>query len=274
MAESRFSIQSQYGLNANWWQNSQDWGGNYTNVRAQCWVHKYSGSGFAGSNGWYVRGDTNVGGVYDLFNSSGSNWSFQNGSNTGDWWYFDGSFNVGHDGNGYGSAWINFEAMFGSNTIGTAAINTGWFGLSRIPKRPSQPGQPQFTNLLPTSLTVSWAGSSDNAGSNIDGYLLRRWEGQDASGSYVDSFENNTSRVVTGLTPGSWYTFAVYAHNGAADAGGYSINSPSATLRMLSGGRVRVGGVYKTAIPYVRVAGAYKLSLPFVRSGGVYKNTL
>jgi Fibronectin type III domain. len=273
MAEVRFSGQSQYGLNLAVWGNTADWAGNYTNVRVQCYVHKYSGTGYAGTDGWYVRGDTPNGGLYDIFNSSGTSWSFQNGASTGDWWIFDGSYNVTHDANGYGSSWVNVEGKYGTS-VGTASIGTGTFNLGRIPKRPSVPGTPQFTNALPTSVTVSWAGSSDNAGSAIDAYLLRYWPNAEGTGSYIDhSQANNTSRTVTGLTPGSYYRFRVYAHNGAADNNGYSNPSGDAVIRMLSGGRIRVAGVYKTAIPYQRVAGAYKIVLPFVRSGGVYKNT-
>ncbi len=273
MVEARFSGQSQYGLNVDWWLDGQNHGGNHSNLRVREWVHKYSGSGYAGSDGYYVRLDSNLGGVNDLVNVEGTSWSFKNGSNTGDWWYYDGWLTVPHDAAGFASFWLAASARFGGS-VGTASINSGWQGLPRIPKRPSQPGTPQFTNVLPTSLTVSWAGSSDNAGSGIDGYLLRRWDGQSAAGAYVDNFANNTSRTVTGLTPGNWYTFGVYAHNGSADNGGYSTVSALATIRMIAGGRIRVAGVYKTALPYQRVSGVYKLTLPFVKRSGAWKNTL
>lgn len=273
MVEARFSGQSQYGLNMDWWLGGQNWGGNYSDIRARMWVHKYSGTGYAGSDGWYARLDSSVGGLYDLANASGTSWSFQNGAGTGDWWYYDSTFSVGHDSAGNASFWLNADARFGSS-VGTAAVGSGNQGLPRIPKRPSAPGTPQFTEQLPTSLRVSWAGSSDNAGSGIDGYLLRYWPNAEGTGAYTDhSQQNNTSRVVTGLQPGSWYRFRVYAHNGAADNNGYSNPSSDAVIRMLSGGRIRVAGVYKTAIPYQRVSGAYKLALPFVKRSGAWKNT-
>ena len=273
MAEARFSGQSQYGLNIDWWLDSQNHGGNYSNMRVREWIHKYSGAGYAGSDGYYVRLDSNLGGANDLVNSEGTSWSFKNGSNTGDWWYYDGWLTVPHDGAGNAAFWLAASARFG-NSIGTASINSGWQGLPRIPKRPSTPGAPQFTNALPTSVTVSWAASSDNAGSNIDGYLLRYWPNAEGTGPYVDhSQQNNTSRTVTGLTPGTWYKFVVYAHNGSADNEGYSNMSTASVIRMISGGRVRVDGTYKTAIPYQKTSGVYKLAMPFVRSDGVYKNT-
>lgn len=251
-------------------QSSQNWGANQSSVYFRTIVRKLSGSGYWGSDGWWVITESNMGRVGD---SSGGSYTFQNGSNSGEWWIHEGNFIVPHDAKGYANYQTRAQARYGA--IGTSPwVDTGVRSLARIPKRPSIPGTPQFSNVLPTSLSVSWAGSSDHAGSPVDGYLLRYWPNAEATGPYTDhSQQNNTSRVVTGLQPGTWYRFRVYAHNGSADNGGYSNPSGDAVIRMISGGRVRVGGVYKTAIPYQRVSGAYKLVLPFVRSGGVYKNT-
>lgn len=265
---------SNYQLDHDSALSSQNQGGNYSTVYHRTIVRKVAGSGYAGSDGWWVASDSNLGGGNDLGYASGSSWSFKNGQNSGEWWYFQGYFDVPHDSNGYASYWTNAQARFGSSVGTSPYAETGWRNLPRIPKRPSPPGTPQFTNALPTSVTVSWAGSSDNAGSNIDGYLLRYWPNAEGTGPYVDhSQQNNTSRTVTGLQPGSWYRFRVYAHNGSADNGGYSNPSADAVIRMISGGRVRVAGVYKIAIPYQRTSGQYKLALPFVRKNGVYKNT-
>lgn len=268
MPTARFSNNGNYWLDSDSAVSSQNWGGNFSTIYYRTFVHKNAGSGYWGAE-WWVRTNSNVG---QVAYASGGSHDFRNGSNTGDWMYNEGHFNVGHDGEGYGGWWTSGAAYF--NSIGSAGeANTGWRNLPRIPKKPSRPGRPQFTEQLPTSVRVSWSGSSDNRGSNIDGYLLRRWEGTSPTGSYVDSVENNTSRVVRGLTPGKWYTFAVYAHNGAADNNGFSDGSEPATVRMLSGGRIRVGGQYKTALPYERVDGTYKLVLPFVKSSGSWRNT-
>lgn len=252
-------------------QNGQNWGANQSTVYFRTIVRKISGSGYAGSDGWWVNTETSVG---QVGYSSGTNWSFKNGANSGDWWIHEGNFTVGHDANGYASYWSRASARYGSSVGSSPYADTGWRSLARIPKRPSPPGTPQFTNALPTSVTVSWAGSSDNAGSAIDSYLLRYWPNAEGTGPYTDhSSQNNTSRTVTGLQPGTWYRFRVYAHNGSADNGGYSNPSADAVIRMISGGRIRTGGVYNIALPYQRTAGQYKLVLPFVRKDGVYKNT-
>lgn len=268
MPTAGFSGNGNYWLDSDSAVSSQNWGGNFSTIYYRTFVHKNSGSGHWGAE-WWVRTNSNVG---QVAYASGGSHDFRNGSNTGDWMYNEGTFNVGHDGEGHGSWWTSGAAYF--NSIGSAGeANTGWRWAPRIPKRPSRPGRPQFTEQFPTSVRVSWSGSSDHRGSPVDSYLLRRWEGTSPTGSYVDSVENNTSRVVRGLTPGKWYTFAVYAHNGAADNNGFSDGSEPATIRMLSGGRIRVAGQYKTALPYQKVSGAYKLVLPFVKSSGSWRNT-
>ena len=268
MATSGFSDNGNYWLDSDSAVSSQNWGGNYSKIYYRTFVHKNAGSGYWGGN-WWVRTNSNIG---EVASASGGSHDFRNGSNTGDWMYNEGYFNVGHDSDGNGKWWTSGAAYF--NSIGsTGEASTGWRYPARIPKRPSQPGTPQFTEQFPTSVRVSWSGSTDNKGSAIDFYKLRWWVGQTATGSYSESDANNTSRVVTGLTPGQWYTFGVYAHNGAADNNGYSNVSGLATIRMLSGGRIRVAGQYKTALPYQRVSGVYKLVLPFVKSSGSWKNT-
>lgn len=272
MVEARFSGQTQYGLNLIWWMASQNASANTSTIRAQCWLKKYSGTGYYGYDGWYMRMDSPLGGVNDLLNLSGSDWSFQNGANTGEWWYYDGSFVIPHAADGKGSYFVNAAGKFGTD-VGTAAVASGTISLARIPKRPSPPGSPQFTNVLPTSVTVSWSASSDNAGSAITGYILRWWPNAEGTGPYQESTENNTSRTVTGLNPGTTYRFVVMAKNSSVDNGGVSNPSAAENIRLISGGRVRTAGTYKIAIPYVRQAGEYRLAIPFVRSAGVYKNT-
>ena len=183
-------------------------------------------------------------------------------------WY-DGpyGFNVGHDANG------NLGAL------GLHQIISGWFSFNdagslpapaRIPKPPTAPGTPVASNILPTSVTLTWTASTDNKGSAIDGYIVRRWDTIDGSGPFVDdTLANNLSRTLTGLTPGKGYTFGILAHNGSA--GGYSVVSTTIVVTTLAPARLKVGGSYKYGIPYIKVAGAYKVGLPSLKSSGVYK---
>jgi hypothetical protein len=188
--------------------------------------------------------------------------------------FVEHTFTVVHDSDG--NKVVTFDVHYGST-------GTAYFGseqtvsvvltLIRIPIRPAPPGTPTFSNERPTSLTVSWAGSPNNGGNLLDGYQLRIYKGSGTSGPFSGNFAANLSRNLTGLTPGGIYTFTVLAKNDAADNGGYSNPSGSATIQMFGGSYVRSGGVWKAAIPYVRSGGTWRLAVPYVRSGGAWKLT-
>jgi hypothetical protein len=243
---------------------------------AQNWAGNYSTAHF------YVK-CINRGGTGSYDNNQGSQvWQMDGVASNGHWstlpsgvptngqrWY-DGPWgvDVGHDGNGYGAdRWIR-------------QIISGWFSFNdaailpapaRIPKRPSPPGTPTASNVLPQSMTLSWTGSTDNAGSAVDYYLLRRFDNAAGTGSYTDYTTTGLSYNVSGLTPGKTYSWRVYAHNGAADNGGYSNASGMLTKATMAPLRVKVGGVYKYAVPYVKVNGAYKSAVPMGKRAGIYR---
>lgn len=253
----------------NVYRAGQNWAGNYSTFRI---IVQYRGNGSsawnASGNNWqaYSVGDRSWSGSFSIPSGQGGN-TFT---------LLDTMFDVGHDGNGYFRSFSSRAAIQSSNTsyIGSGDV-TVWEGDSpRIPKRPSPPGTPTVINNLPTSLSISWPASSDDAGSAIDAYLLRYWPNPEGSGQYIDhSQQNNTSRVVTGLQPGKEYRFVVYAHNGAADNGGYSNVSGALVVRTRAGVRIKVDGVWKLAIPYVKVEGAWKMAIPYVKDNGAWKMT-
>lgn len=170
-----------------------------------------------------------------------------------------------------GNNGLNFTVHFG--TTGTSTFGDNKSCSFTLSVKPAQPGPPQFSNMTPTSVTVSWAASVNNGGSAITTYKLRRWLGSPGHGSYVDSDANSLSRNVTGLTPGVTYGFAVYAKNNSGDNGGYSDASTGESITMLAGAWVRYGGTWKIAVPYVRTGGVWKMAVPYVRSSGTWKLT-
>ncbi len=186
--------------------------------------------------------------------------------------FIDHEFVVGHDPEG--NMTVHFAVSYGLTGTDMFQSNKecdARLTLTRIPKRPSPPGTPVLSEILPTSLRVSWTASADTNGSPINNYRLRRWTGNEQAGPYTDSIANNLARNVTGLEPGSNYTFAVYAHNGSADNGGWSNPSPDAHTQLLSGAMIRVNGSWVKAIPYVRDGGVWKMAVPYIRAGGVWK---
>ncbi len=184
--------------------------------------------------------------------------------------YIDHTFTVEHNSDGTKS--VNFTTHYGNTTVAFDGPSSSGANLTltRIGSHPDPPGQPQFSNITPTSVTVSWSASPDDNGYSIDDYRLRRWNGSSQSGTYVDSIANNRTRNITGLTAGQTYTFAVYAHNRA----GWSNASTDNHLGMLAGAWIRVGNSWKMAVPYVRVNGVWKQAVPYVRVNGVWKSTI
>lgn len=185
----------------------------------------------------------------------------------------DWTVEIGHDGNGYCSFGLGFAlGATGTLTFGGGGGVAVGVDLPRIPKRPSPPGTPQFSEVGPTSLRVSWGGSGDDGGAGVDHYLLRYWPNAEGSGAYTDhSAAPDTSRFVSGLQPGTFYRFRVYAHNGSVDNGGYSNPSADAVVQLLAGAWIRVAGVWRLAIPYVRVGGSWKMAIPYVKQKNVWR---
>ena len=184
-------------------------------------------------------------------------------------WDVAADIGIPHDGAGYMNGVTLRQTISGwFNNVQAVAL----YGFARIPKRPSPPSTPWFTNVLPTSVTVNWFFGGDQGGSAIDGYLLRYWPNAEGTGNYVDvSQQMSGTQVVTGLTPGKEYRFVVYAHNGSADANGYSVMSGAAVVRTLSGMWSRYQGTWRRTIPYVKVAGVWKAVSVFTKSGNTWK---
>lgn len=250
----------------NVYRESQDWAGNYTTYRI---IVRYLAKGYGS---WINDAQSWSASSYAV-NWSGS-FSIPH-PGTSDIELLNTTFTVGHNSAGY-SGDFNSSASITTNhsSIGSGTVTVTESNIPRIPKRPSPPGTPSFSQILPTSVQVSWGGSGDNGGSGIDSYLLRYWPNSDGSGSYIDhSVENNTSRLVTGLIPGKQYRFVVYAHNGSADNNGYSNPSGAAVVRTLSGAKIKVDGVYRQAIPYIKVDGVYRMVIPYIKVDGVYRMT-
>ena len=222
-----------------YWEG-QDWGGNFNRYRGQV-VYKGNGYGsFANSVDQYWS--ANLGG----HTFSGSFRITSPG--TGDIWLLNTTFDIYADGNGYGpDFWSSASIDTSHASIGDGSVSVLEQHHPRIPKRPSPPGVPTFSEVGPTSVRVSWSGSPDDAGSGIDAYLLRYRDADPFNGAgYIDhSQENNLTRLVTGLQPGKRYWFGVYAHNGAADNGGYSNPSGQAVVETLSGFRAWWSGLWK-----------------------------
>lgn len=201
--------------------------GNSSRVDWGLYLYCYNGQSFHLNNniGWSVS----IGGVPG---SGTFNFDFRSTKTkviaTGSVW-------IGHDANGYATIGVSgFKGVDGASAVADNVTASGTMSLPRIPKPPVQNGAPTVSNLLPTSVTLSWPANTNNNGASIDQYLLRVRNGTpaDAAG-YVDYPVDAATfaKAVTGLTPGTTYYSVVYAHN----AQGYSVKSAETSFRTPSG---------------------------------------
>lgn len=112
-------------------------------------------------------------------------------------------------------------------------------------KAPTTPASLKVTSVGTTSVTLSWKGSTDNVG--LRNYCVYR-------NSKYFTYSTTTSKTVTGLTPGTTYTFYIRAQD---KAGNFSKASNRITVTTKSASR---GTVATTAAPTGRLVTGYYAS--------------
>ncbi|MET7645744.1 cellulase family glycosylhydrolase [Streptomyces sp. NPDC005426] len=126
------------------------------------------------------------------------------------------------------SAWG--ERIFhGANGIAqTSHEATVFGGASQDTEAPTAPGTPAASAITTTSATLTWTASSDNVA--VTGYDVVR-----VSGATETTVAASATRsvAVTGLTPDTAYTFAVYARDAA---GNRSARSATVSVTTAKGG--------------------------------------
>ena len=130
---------------------------------------------------------------------------------------------------------------------------------------PDAPSIPVISSITQTTVVATWHANGSNGSTIIDMQL-----GYGTSSSAPTTTVTATSpKTVTGLLPGVKYYFWARVRNGV----GYGPWSASSNATTIAGARVKVGGVWKNAIPYVRVSGVWKLARPWVRVMGTWKES-
>lgn len=183
-------------------------------------------------------------------------------------WDVSKDHNIPHSADGTRGNVTLRQVVSGWHPTNEQAVAFG--GFARIPKKPSAPGTPVASAVLPTSLTLTWTASTDNGGSALLGYLIHRWDNPEGTGTpTVYPVVNSLTRDITGLTPGKEYRWVIIAKNSSYAQ--FSDPSTAIVVRMLSGMWIRVSGVWKRAAPYVKVAGTWKAAGTWIRYLGSWK---
>lgn len=132
---------------------------------------------------------------------------------------------------------------------------------------PPAPNTPTFSGVAHDSLYLNWTPNGDG-GSAITSYDINYGP---TSGANTTLYTGAVSpQFISGLTPGTLYYFRVRANNAIGNGAWSTIVSQ----QTIAGVRVRDGGTWKFAIPYVKVAGVWKTAIPFVKVGGVWEETI
>ena len=148
----------------------------------------------------------------------------------------------------------------GRNAIGWG----GWSARAQATtwKVPDAPGSPVLSNPTQVSVHAVFTGNGEG------GTPVVEWQigyGTDPAAPQV--YVSGYNLDITGLTPGTVYYFWSRGRN----AVGWSALSARSSISTIAGAWIKVGTVYKQAVPYVKVAGVWKVARPWGRLAGVWK---
>lgn len=260
MGQQAFPGVSRYVIDVDAAMISQNVPGNYSTIYWRIYVMASYGGHWASTNmGNSGSASSNVGGLWSNGNMA---YDFRSGTQ---WLIAEGTFNVGHRSDG--NAEYQVSGALNLYALGYAEATTGVRSLPRInratvPGAPTSLGADQATQ---TSIRYRFAGTTDGGSGILEwqiGYGIDPGTAQFFTGS-----GGNTT--IGGLSPGKTWYFWSRGRN----AVGWGPWSGRASTRTIAGARVKVGGVWKEAIPYVKVGGVWKLAQPFVKVSGTWKKS-
>lgn len=159
----------------------------------------------------------------------------------------------------------------GVNSTGTGP----WSGRAsaRTDRVPSINTAPTVTNVGQTSATLK-LNPGDDGGDPINLYQFGWSTSQTISPITANTvsvipFGGLPPTTVTTLPPGT----TLYFRSRTKNSIGWSAWSLPTVARTIAGARVKVGPVWKQAVPYVKVGGVWKLARPWAKIAGVWKET-
>jgi hypothetical protein len=109
------------------------------------------------------------------------------------------------------------------------------------------------------------------SGNYDGGSPIREWQvhyGLNPSfGEYATGSDGSTR--IGGLLPGKTYYFWSRGRNDI----GWGAWSPRTQANTKAGARIKIGGVWKQAVPYVKTGGVWKMAQPHIKVNGSWKKS-
>lgn len=132
---------------------------------------------------------------------------------------------------------------------------------------PDAPTSATVSTISQTGLLASDYAANFDGGSPVTAFQV----GYSTSNTLppTNTVMGGSPQILGALAPATTYYVWVRAQNVV----GWSAWSAVAVGKTYAGARIKVGAVWKDAVPYVRVGGVWKLAEPWVRTAGVWKNT-
>lgn len=244
----------------NWQLASQDVEGNFSIINWQVGWYFVDLScrglrkGYANINGSYVYYDFEAGDHIHAFNGSHDHRpSLEIAS---------GSVQLNHGETGgctFGAA-VTMTGFNNQKSSGSAS-----WDLPSLAPVPNAPSKPILTSIAQTSMRVTFEVAED--GPAIDSKQLGYGTNPTTPDTIISALGDDS---ISGLLPATTYYVFARTHNAA----GYSAWSSPLEARTIAGARVKVGVLWKEAIPYIRTGGVWKVARPYVRVEGVWKEGL
>jgi hypothetical protein len=141
-----------------------------------------------------------------------------------------------------------------------------------LPAHPSWAPAPPVSNpvasaVTQTTATVTWGPSANTYCHPADTAQLQVARDGGFTQVVHDTSQTNSSRAVTGLSPGTTYYMRSRVHNAA----GWSPWSATTSFVTQAGLLVKVSGVWRPATPYVKVAGVWRPAAAKVKVAGTWR---
>lgn len=161
-----------------------------------------------------------------------------------------------------GTVWFSIPKTISSG-IGGPTTHSAYISRATVPAAPKVP---TLSEITMTSMKVTF-GDNGNGGSAITQREFVYNTSNTRTGGTTVAYSGATT--ISNLIPGQTYYFWARVRN----AVGWSSWTAVKSQATLAGGRIKVGGVWKNAIPFVKSGGVWKMAIPFVKTGGTWKQT-